>query len=257
MFRPRAPPARGEPRHAVPATGRGTPLIRMIVASTAPTLTVVPNISSSISTICRREPIARHDGDVASNRGPNADADTPSPSASTAVPHSSTAAGATWLDHQCHDLRQLPLLTENRDPNPLLTAVKSTPAPATDRNMVNVIIDPLRCGEFPGLALMPRLPAALLTTLPLGSLALSARDAADGSTADRSTAPTNCPRITLQQPIVLIHPLPQRGDLRQQPQHQLNRRLTTRPSDPLRIRNTHERKIPCALKESSRSPRPT
>jgi hypothetical protein len=76
------------------------------------------------------------------------------------------------LDHQRHDLRQLPLLTQNRVPDPLLTAVKPTPAPAADRNMLNVIIDPLRSGELPALALMPRLPTALLTTLLLGSLAL-------------------------------------------------------------------------------------
>lgn len=55
---------------------------------------------------------------------------------------------------------------------------------------------------------------------------------------------------------MLIHPLTQRTDLRQQPEHKLNRRLPTSPSDPFRIRNTHERKIPCATKESSRSPRP-
>ena len=55
---------------------------------------------------------------------------------------------------------------------------------------------------------------------------------------------------------MLIDPLPQQRDLRQQPQHQLNRRLTTRPRDPLRIRNPHKRKTPCAVKESSRSPRP-
>ena len=55
---------------------------------------------------------------------------------------------------------------------------------------------------------------------------------------------------------MLIHPLPQRRDLRQQAEHQLNRRPSTRPGDPLRVRNPHERKIPCAPKESFRSPRP-
>jgi hypothetical protein len=160
------------------------------------------------------------------------------------------------LDHQRHDLRQLPLLAQNRDPNPLLAAVKPTPAPAAHRNMINVIIDPLRYGELPGPALMPRLPAALLTTLLLGSLALTRATLLTGQRWIVRRRQRTVRRITLQQPIVLIHPLPQRRDLRQQPKHQLNRRLTTRPSDPLRIRNTHERKIPCALKESSRSPRP-
>ncbi len=55
---------------------------------------------------------------------------------------------------------------------------------------------------------------------------------------------------------MLIHPLPQHDDLRQQPEDQLNRRLPTRPSDPFGIRNMHERKIPCIAQESSQSPRP-
>ena len=103
---------------------------------------------------------------------------------------------------------------------------------------------------------MPRLPAALLTTLLLRSLALPRATLLTRQRRIVRRRQRTVRRITLQKPIVLIHPLPQRGDLRQQPEHQLNRRLTTRPSDPFRIRNTHDRKIPCALKESSRSPRP-
>ena len=54
---------------------------------------------------------------------------------------------------------------------------------------------------------------------------------------------------------MLLHPLTQRGDLRQQPEHQLPRRLPTRQRNPFSIRHSHERKIPCAREESSRSPR--
>jgi len=55
---------------------------------------------------------------------------------------------------------------------------------------------------------------------------------------------------------MLIQPLAQLPDLRQQPEHELHRGLTTSPSDPFRIRDPHDRKIPCNPKESSRSPRP-
>ena len=104
------------------------------------------------------------------------------------------------------------------------------PAPARDRNMLNVIIDPLRRGHLPGLALMPRLPAALLTTLLLGSLALAGATLLTGQRRIVRRRQRTVRRIPLQQAIVLIDPLPQRGDLRQQPEHQLNRRLTTRPA---------------------------
>ena len=160
------------------------------------------------------------------------------------------------LDHQRHNLRQLPLLAQDRIPNPVLAAVKPMPAPAAERNMRNVIIDPLRCGELPGLALMPRLPAALLTQRLLRPTTRLLPPLLTGHRRIIRRRLRAVARVLLEQPLVLIHPLPQRGDLRQQPKHQLNRRLTTRPSDPLRIPNTHERKIPCALKESSRSPRP-
>jgi hypothetical protein len=55
---------------------------------------------------------------------------------------------------------------------------------------------------------------------------------------------------------MLIQPLAQLPDLRQQPEHEFHRRLTTSPSDPFRIRDPHDRKIPCNPKESFRSPRP-
>jgi AraC-like DNA-binding protein len=103
---------------------------------------------------------------------------------------------------------------------------------------------------------MPRLTTTLLTTLLLRPLTLAGATLLPGQRRIVRRRQRTVPRITLQQTIVLINPLPQRGDLRQQAEHQLNRRLTTRPRDTLRIRNTHERKIPCALKESSRSPRP-
>ena len=122
--------------------------------------------------------------------------------------------------------------------------------------MLNVIIDPLGCGKLPALALMPRLPATLLTTLLLRTLTLPRATLLPGQRRIVRRRQRTVRRITLQQPIVLIHPLPQRPDLRQQSKHQLNRGLSTRPRDPFRIRNTHERKIPCDLKESSRSPRP-
>jgi transposase len=55
---------------------------------------------------------------------------------------------------------------------------------------------------------------------------------------------------------VLINALTQRRDLGQQPEHQLHRRLPARPRDSLCLFDAHNRKIPCARKESSRSPRP-
>jgi MFS family permease len=122
--------------------------------------------------------------------------------------------------------------------------------------MLDVIIDPLGRDHLPALALMPRLSTTLLTTLLLRPLTLASATLLPGQRRIVRRRQRTIRRITLQQAIVLINPLPQRGDLRQQAEHQLNRRLTTRPRDTLRIRNTHERKIPCALKESSRSPRP-
>ena len=55
---------------------------------------------------------------------------------------------------------------------------------------------------------------------------------------------------------MLIDPPAQLPDLRQHPEHELHRRLTTSPSDPLHIRNPHKRKIQCIRKEPSQSPRP-
>lgn len=48
-------------------------------------------------------------------------------------------------------------------------------------------------------------------------------------------------RVTPQQALVLVHPLTQRSDLRQQPKHQLPRRLHTRQRNRLSIRHTHKR----------------
>jgi len=103
---------------------------------------------------------------------------------------------------------------------------------------------------------MPRLPAALLTTLLLGSLALAGATLLPGQRWIVRRRQRTVRRIALEQAIMLIDPLPQRRDLRQEAEHQLNRRFPARARDPFRIRNPHERKIPCDLKESSRSPRP-
>ena len=139
----------------------------------------------------------------------------------------------------------------------LFTRVSAEPGPGQpDRNMFNVIIDPPRRGELPRLSLMPRLPTPLLASLLLRPLPLPGTTLLPGQRRIVRRRQRTVRRITLQQPLVLIDPLAQRRDLRQQPERQLNRRLAARPSDPLRIRNPHTRKIPCVLKESSRSPRP-
>jgi hypothetical protein len=60
-----------------------------------------------------------------------------------------------------------------------------------------------------------------------------------------------------QQITALADALTQRGDLGQQPQHQLHRRLPTGPRNPLGLLDLHRRRIQCAKQESSRSRRPT
>ena len=122
--------------------------------------------------------------------------------------------------------------------------------------MLNVSINPLRPRHLPGLALMPRLPAALLASLLLRTFALASATLLAGQRRIVRRRLGTVRRILLQQAVVLINPLTQRGDLRQQPEHQLPRRFPARQSDPFSIHNPHERKIPCALKESSRSSRP-
>ena len=121
--------------------------------------------------------------------------------------------------------------------------------------MINVIIEPPRRDHLPGLALMPRLPTTLLTTLLLRALSLAGATLLPGQRWIVRRSQRTVRRIALQQAIVLIDPLPQRRDLRQQPEHQLPRRLPAGQSDSFRVRNTHDRKIPCVAKESSRSPR--
>src|SRR5450755_2794712 len=111
------------------------------------------------------------------------------------------------LDHQRHHLRQLPLLPEHRIADPLLAAIETMPAPAARRNMVNVIIDPPGRDHLPGLALMPWLPTALLTTLLLRALPLPRATLLTSQRRIIRRRQRTVRRITLQQTIVLIDPL--------------------------------------------------
>ena len=159
------------------------------------------------------------------------------------------------LEDQRADWRQLPLLMGDRFAQTLLAAVETVPATAAPGQMLQALIDALWRSHLPRLALM----AGLAARLAQRRLRALARQRASLLTRQRRITRRRqraVRRVALEQPLVLVNALTQLGDLRQQPQHQLHRRLAPGPRHLLGFLDPHNCRIPCTEKDSSRSPRP-
>ena len=175
---------------------------------------------------------------------PNADADTPSPSASTALPHSGhksrcsrcsiTNGTTSGSSHFCRrtDSRPVPRCRQTD------AHTRTGPAHAQRDHR------PARVWQAPGSCPHAPLPATLLTTLLLRTLTLPRATLLPGQRrivrranelfVESRFNSRSCSSTRSRNALISANS-PSTSSTA----------LSTRPRDPFRIRNTHERKIPC------------